>query len=584
MADPTIIELIELRARGIADINLQIDKLKDSIGKTTDAQTVYAKALQDPVYAKNMRTLEQMRMANRDLYKIEQQRAALGYRQQQGVNNLSNRARIYEELKLKRDMVTAERDVQRLQMAATTMRANSRFGMSDAAANQKFLREQEAAQRAVARNELAVAAHRARSFAGLEDGRAQVEMRRREDQVKALQERNRLTARLEASGTPAAVRDARLRLDIERKIDQLRKAEERTMNQARYGRWGAAFMGGLQSSGARLIGGTATAGAAMVGASAMAGFSDTVEMNTFRNQLMFLNREIAGAFRPAMMEATAGLRILRFGFESMSAKQQKLFATTTLVIGGLGALNLLLSRMTGMGLVGWTGQGVAALNNARTASSMGQYGAFAKDLGPAAASYAGVKTAGSMAAWIPLLAKISTIGTGAYAGYELTSGKRDLPVSDLATGMAGSFGGPLGALNQVGRLFSDDPLRSAWNWGVDRVENNMPRNRSGYQDWHMGERPLGSLRDWGERQLGWRAELPPAMTAADKEAEKKRSRVTPMLPTLYSEAGGTYEEVALAVANKAAADKGEDKTELGKILELLQNTIGREKPNNPPPM
>lgn len=100
----------------------------------------------------------------------------------------------------------------------------------------------------------------------------------------------------------------------------------------------------------------------------------------------------------------------------------------------------------------------------------------------------------------------------------------------------------------------------------------------------MGERPLGSLRDWGERQLGWRAELPPAMTAADKEAEKKRSRVTPMLPTLYSEAGGTYEEVALAVANKAAADKGEDKTELGKILELLQNTIGREKPNNPPPM
>jgi len=584
MADPTIIELIELRAKGIADILQQIDRLKDSIGKTSDAQVVYAKALQDPVYQKNLRTLEQMKLANRDLYKLEQQRAQLAYKQQQGVNNVNNRARAYEELKIKQATLAAERDIQRLQMAASTFRANSPLGMSDAVAKLQFLKEQEAAQRAITRNDLAAAGQRANSFAGLEDARAMVDMRNREEQVKRLLQRNELAAKIETAGTPQAVRDARERLEIERKVEQLRKAEERTMSIAKYGRFGSAVMGGLQSPGVRLAGGLATAGAAAASASAFAGFSDTVEMNTFRTQLMYLNREIAGAFAPAMAEATAGLKILRFGFESMSAKQQKLFATTTLVIGGLGALNLLLSRMTGMGLVGWTGQGVAALNNARTASSMGQYGAFAKDLGPAAASYAGVKTAGSMAAWIPLLAKISTIGTGAYAGYELTSGKRDLPVSDFATGVAGSFGGPLGAFNQVGRLFSDDPLRGAWNWGVDRVERNMPRNRSGYQDWHMGERPLGSLRDWGERQLGWRAELPPATTVAEKEAEKKRSRVTPMLPTLYSEAGGTYEEVALAVANKAAADRGgKGEATLDSIYNLLVDRWGTKPPAENPP-
>lgn len=582
MPDPTIIELIELRAKGIADILQQIDRLKDSIGKTSDAQVVYAKALQDPVYQKNLRTLEQMKLANRDLYKLEQQRAQLAYKQQQGVNNVNNRARAYEELKIKQATLAAERDIQRLQMAASTFRANSPLGMSDAVAKLQFLKEQEAAQRAITRNDLAAAGQRANSFAGLEDARAMVDMRNREEQVKRLLQRNELAAKIETAGTPQAVRDARERLEIEKKVEQLRKAEERTMSIAKYGRFGSAVMGGLQSRAFGLAGGLATAGAAAAGASAMAGFSDTVEMNTLRTQLMYLNREIAGAFAPAMAEATAGLKILRFGFESMSASQQKLFAATTLTILGLGALNLLLSRMTGMGLVGWGGRGMAAMNASRAASSMGQFGAFAGALGPGAAGVAGAGVAG--AGFSSRLPGYGTAAVGAYSGYELASGKRDLPVSDLATGMAGSFGGPLGAFNQVGRLFSDDPLRGAWNWGVDRVERNMPRNRSGYQDWHMGERPLGSLRDWGERQLGWRAELPPATTVAEKEAEKKRSRVTPMLPTLYSEAGGTYEEVALAVANKAAADKGgKNEATLDSIFNWLVGRFGEKQPAQNPP-
>ena len=113
MADPTIIELIELRAKGIADIHMQIDRLKGSIDSAANAQIVYAKTLQDPVYQKNLRQVEQMKSANRDLLKLEQQRAQIGFKQQQGVDNVTNRARVYEELKAKQSLIAAERDLQR---------------------------------------------------------------------------------------------------------------------------------------------------------------------------------------------------------------------------------------------------------------------------------------------------------------------------------------------------------------------------------------------------------------------------------------------------------------------------------------
>jgi len=572
MADPTIIELIELRAKGIADILQQIDRLKDSIGKTSDAQVVYAKALQDPVYQKNLRTLEQMKLANRDLFKLEQQRAQLGYKQQTAANNVTNRARVYEELKLKRDLVNAERDLQRLQMSAQTMRANSPLGMSDAVAKLQFLKEQEAAQRAITRNDLAAAGQRANSFAGLEDARAMVDMRNREEQVKRLLQRNELAAKIETAGTPQAVRDARERLEIEKKVEQLRKAEERTMSIAKYGRFGSAVVNGLQSRAFGLAGGLATAGAAAAGASAMAGFSDTVEMNSFRTQLMYLNREIAGAFAPAMAEATAGLKILRFGFESMSASQQKLFAATTLTILGLGALNLLLSRMTGMGLAGYAGAGMGALNTARTAQSLGQYSAFAGAVGPTAA---GVGTNAAAASFglgsaASVLSGVALSGFGAYQsgskGYDqLSQGNRTEGYRSLGSGLSNL--NPFMAPLELARR----NLTPGYNPSLSAMTSPLGMlGEAGYQS-IFGK---GIFTDPGTRDAA----------RGGKEADKQKTRVTPMLPTLYSEAGGTYEEVALAVANKTAADKGEDKTELGKILELLQNTIGKEKPNNPPPM
>lgn len=572
MADPTIIELIELRAKGIADILQQIDRLKDSIGKTSDAQVVYAKALQDPVYQKNLRTLEQMKLANRDLYKLEQQRAQLGYKQQTAANNVTNRARVYEELKLKRDLVNAERDLQRLQMSAQTMRANSPLGMSDAVAKLQFLKEQEAAQRAITRNDLAAAGQRANSFAGLEDARAMVDMRNREEQVKRLLQRNELAAKIETAGTPQAVRDARERLEIEKKVEQLRKAEERTMSIAKYGRFGSAVVNGLQSRAFGLAGGLATAGAAAAGASAMAGFSDTVEMNTLRTQLMYLNREIAGAFAPAMAEATAGLKILRFGFESMDRTQQRLFAATTMTILGLGALNLLLGRMTGMGMVGWTGRGMQALNTARTAQSLGQFSSFAGAVGPGVAG-AGTNAAaatlgfGSLAS---VLSGVALTGFGAYqsgvkGADEFSQGNRSQGYKALGSGLS-NLNPMMMPLEFARRNFAPGYNPS---WGAMTSPHGMLLD-AGYQS-IFGD---GIFTD-KNKGMG-------AGGAGGKGADGK-SRVTPILPTLYSEAGGTYEEVALAVANKAAADNGGGKSELEGILEWLKNRFGDERPPNNPP-
>lgn len=574
MADPTIIELIELRAKGIADILQQIDRLKDSIGKTSDAQVVYAKALQDPVYQKNLRTLEQMKLANRDLYKLEQQRAQLAYKQQQGVNNVNNRARAYEELKIKQATLAAERDIQRLQMAASTFRANSRLGMSDAVSKLQFLKEQEAAQRAIAKNDLAAAGQRANSFAGLEDARAMVDMRNREEQVKRLLQRNELAAKIETSGTPQAVRDARERLEIERKVEQLRKAEERTMSLAKYGRAGSVIMGGLQSSGARLAGGLATAGAAGVGAAAMAGFSDTVEMHTFRTQLMYLNREVAGAFRPALMEATAGLKILRYGMESMSGSQQKLLAATTMTILGLGALNLMLNRTTGMGLIGWGGRGMAAMNASRAASSMGQFGAFAGAVGPSAAAGAGASAGSAGLGALPIAGIAAGLALAGFNTYQLGArGANEFQQGNRSEGYKSLFGG----LNSLNPMMA--PLELA-------RRNLTP----GYNpSWAAFTSPLGMLGEAGYQSIFGKGIFSPPPGAgvgvgADRAAAGKRSRVTPMLPTLYSEAGGTYEEVALAVANKAAADRGDGESELEGILKWLRKRFGDEQPpNNPPP-
>lgn len=570
MADPTIIELIELRAKGIADIHMQIDRLKGSIDSAANAQIVYAKTLQDPVYQKNLRQVEQMKSANRDLLKLEQQRAQIGFKQQQGVDNVTNRARVYEELKAKQSLIAAERDLQRLQAAATTFRANSPLGMSDAVAKLQALKEQEAAQRAVTRNDLAAVSQRANSFAGLEDARAAVDMRQREERAKRLLQQNDLAAKTEAARTPQAVKDARQRLDIEKQVAALQKAERQNTLTARYGTLGgrAAMLG--ESRGFMMGAGLAGAGAAAVGASAMAGFSDTVEMNTLRTQLMFLNREIAGAFAPAMAEATAAVKILRFGFEGMTSTQQKLFAATTLAIGGLVAFNLMLNRSTGMGMIGWGGRGLSALNTASAASSMGQYGAFAGALGPGAAGAAGTGAAatfglGSLAS---VLSGVAFTGFGMYqsgdrASDQFAQGNRSDAYKSLGSGLSN--------LNPVMA-----PLEFA-------RRNLAP----GYNpSWAAMTSPIGMLGEAGYESIfgdGIFTEKGKKAGMAGKGADGK-SRVTPILPTLYSEAGGTYEEVALAVANKAAADNNGKDSTLGEFFEWAKKRFGDERPpNNPPP-
>ena len=86
----------------------------------------------------------------------------------------------------------------------------------------------------------------------------------------------------------------------------------------------------------------------------------------------------------------------------------------------------------------------------------------------------------------------------------------------------------------------------------------------------------------GLDDLHTRAENKARTPAASRKKDDKTS-VTPMLPTLFSEAGSTYEEMALASANSAAS-KEEDNSTVGQILKWLKGKEWKDdaKPENPP--
>mgnify|MGYP001788184754 CR=1 FL=1 len=65
---------------------------------------------------------------------------------------------------------------------------------------------------------------------------------------------------------------------------------------------------------------------------------------------------------------------------------------------------------------------------------------------------------------------------------------------------------------------------------------------------------------------------------AKKPGDDAKTNVTPILPTLFSEAGSTYEEFALARANSAASKEGGEGSTIGDLYNLLVGRWGKEKP------
>jgi hypothetical protein len=100
-----------------------------------------------------------------------------------------------------------------------------------------------------------------------------------------------------------------------------------------------------------------------------------VEWNRFTTELQMINRELAGAFRPALLSATRGLGSIRKHLEKLGPEEQDRLMNAGLAVGGLGATHLALKRFAGVGL------GTFALNTGRASLGMnpalGRFGPIA---------------------------------------------------------------------------------------------------------------------------------------------------------------------------------------------------------------
>jgi hypothetical protein len=76
MADPILVDFIELHARGITDIDAELKKLKQSMGDAESAHAALLKSLNDPAYEKKARELMALKGHEADLARLEKTRIA----------------------------------------------------------------------------------------------------------------------------------------------------------------------------------------------------------------------------------------------------------------------------------------------------------------------------------------------------------------------------------------------------------------------------------------------------------------------------------------------------------------------------
>jgi hypothetical protein len=578
-----VVDFVELQAKGVVDLMDQIDAVEKSTQGATDAAVVLYKVMTDPKNRQAVVMLEAVRKETGELLKLDRERYRLT-----SLRETASGAKAFTtaqaQLKLTRETAAAERDLGRVRTLAGLSQTGTPAARRDAADRLSFARLQaEAARRA-----------------GLDD----------------------LGARKAFAGTDGAVRDARAKLSYAREEAGVRKAEHRDDLAARYGRAGGGLAALGESKGFGLAAGAAGAASASLLGAATAGFSGTVEAHQFQQSLMFMNREIAGAFVPAMRNATAAANIVRFGFDSMSGSQQRVVSTVALTIAALGALNIALYRTTGFtlmgaaaGALGGLGGGVAAGTGEKIATNAAgglAAGAGWKE-GAKGLANKGMKLLNST----PLKALAVPIA-GAMHDYNSNESLYDLSrqagYSQFGAGVKSALGGAgevLGFDNLTGtdsrrdlkrERAANDPNKYTFDAARDATDREriytLSRNagRNKFESaLNMGFGSLAELtggnlfggtdevranlrKEAAARGHSPSKEFAPTPPGADGKKDDKTA-VTPMLPTLFSEAGATYEEFALAAANSKAAAAGGVESTLGEILAWLKDNVKKDAKN-----
>lgn len=169
------------------------------------------------------------------------------------------------------------------------------------------------------------------------------------ESLQRAQARVQAQARREYIGTPGHIQELRERQRDAKQAEHDSKAEHKAEMVAKYGRVGATVAGFGQSKGAQVASWGAFGAAGMVLGAARSGFSGTVEGNRLSAQFTLLNRELAGAFVPAIKMVTSALVRLRHFLEGMGPLGQDLLAFGTTAILATKGLSALTHGLSGHG-------------------------------------------------------------------------------------------------------------------------------------------------------------------------------------------------------------------------------------------
>lgn len=239
----------------------------------------------------------------------------------------------------------------------------------------------------------------------------------------------------------AAVGDGTRSVLQKRQLDQkdldTRILERRAELQALYGRTGGGVAHGMERLGenrfARLGAGMALGAAGWAAAAGTSGFSGTVEGNRLALEMQLLNREIAGALRPAIVYLTDTVRGIRQWLQRQGRGTQNLIAAGTVGTLGLTAAGVFSRNVLGMGLAQAAGAGIAGVTG--TAARLG-LGTLAGQAAGGLAVGTGTSLAAGAAPRLATAIPLSGPGGAAAASGTTLATRAAVPAASSAAGTA----------------------------------------------------------------------------------------------------------------------------------------------------
>lgn len=311
-------------------------------------------------------------------------------------------------------------------------------------------------------------------------------------------------------------------------LDRVAALERRSQLTAKYGRVGGGLAAFAESRQGQMLNGAGKTALAVGGGLVANGMSGTVEANRIAMELQLISRQLAGAFKPAIDEVTAGLVGLRQLLGSMTGGQQRALMAGGLALAGGYAAQRALVATTGGGL----GAAAATVGLKRA----GVAGAV---IGEGISGYQGVQAA-------------EASGGGA-SSYAREYGKRYIPI---APGVSANMAqGAFGRLQDAGR----------WTSRQLNGERGEQKFNEGQAFWNRNSFGLfGAVTGQDGTQPGVAAGRP-------------KTAVT-MPGGDVNELGSTFFE-AMKAAGSIGGPDGE--TTLGGLLKWLRGRFGEAEPANP---